>query len=269
MVTRSTLAILMLVATFFASDASARTWPGVGPVPPSRPAELDPIAPVAPDLAEVPVPAPRPSDLEQMASLPPPAEMAPPRPPVSAQAISFCAGVLASGRLEAVSVPQVIGEGGCGIETPVKLSAIILVDGTRVPLEPAALMRCELADTLATWVRDDLAPIAQKNGAKLAKIQDADAYSCRGRNRVVGAMMSEHGLGNAFDLRGVTLSDGRQLSIDKSEAAHPFMEDMKGSVCNRFRTILGPGSDGYHEDHVHLDMRERRNPKPFCQWTLK
>lgn len=247
------------------SGASAARWPDIGPIPPPRPATLDAVST---SEADVPVPIPRPPDLEHMASLPP-VEAAAPKPPVSEQALSLCAGILATGHLEAVQVPPVIGAGGCGIETPVKLSAFFLKDGTRIPIEPAALMRCQLADSLATWVREDLAPLAEKNGSKLAKIQDADAYDCRGRNRVVGAMMSEHGLGNAFDVRGMTLADGRQLTISKSESARPFMEGMKGSVCTRFRTILGPGSDGYHEDHVHLDMRERRNPKPFCQWTLK
>jgi len=32
--------------------------------------------------------------------------------------------------------------------------------------------------------------------------------------------------------------------------------------------VLGPGSDGYHEDHIHLDLMERRNDYRICQWNV-
>ena len=43
---------------------------------------------------------------------------------------------------------------------------------------------------------------------------------------------------------------------------------MLHSVCARFTTVLGPGSDGYHEDHIHLDLMERRNNYRICQWNV-
>ena len=43
---------------------------------------------------------------------------------------------------------------------------------------------------------------------------------------------------------------------------------MLHSVCARFSTVLGPGSDGYHEDHIHLDLMERRNNYRICQWDV-
>jgi hypothetical protein len=39
-------------------------------------------------------------------------------------------------------------------------------------------------------------------------------------------------------------------------------------VCARFTTVLGPGSDWYHEDHVHLDLAERRSGYRICQWEV-
>jgi Extensin-like protein C-terminus len=39
-------------------------------------------------------------------------------------------------------------------------------------------------------------------------------------------------------------------------------------VCARFSTVLGPGSDGYHEDHIHLDLMERHNNYRICQWNV-
>jgi len=43
---------------------------------------------------------------------------------------------------------------------------------------------------------------------------------------------------------------------------------MKAAACNRFTTVRGPGSDGYHEDHIHMDRAERRGGYRLCQWDL-
>jgi hypothetical protein len=32
--------------------------------------------------------------------------------------------------------------------------------------------------------------------------------------------------------------------------------------------VLGPGSDWYHEDHIHLDLAQRRNDYRICQWNV-
>src|SRR5205085_11095183 len=40
------------------------------------------------------------------------------------------------------------------------------------------------------------------------------------------------------------------------------------AACARFPTVLGPGSDWYHEDHIHLDLMERRNNYRICQWNV-
>ena len=34
--------------------------------------------------------------------------------------------------------------------------------------------------------------------------------------------------------------------------------------ADRFTTVLGPGSDGYHEAHIHLDLAERRQWLSAC-----
>jgi hypothetical protein len=33
--------------------------------------------------------------------------------------------------------------------------------------------------------------------------------------------------------------------------------------------VLGPGSDGYHEDHVHVDLAERRGGYRVCEWDVR
>src|SRR5205814_9928357 len=89
-----------------------------------------------------------------------------------------------------------------------------------------------------------------------------------GRNRIAGARLSEHGRANALDVRSFTLAGGRELSFTDRTLPRDLRETVLRSVCARFSTVLGPGSDGYHEDHIHLDLMERRNGYRICQWNI-
>jgi hypothetical protein len=160
------------------------------------------------------------------------------------------------------------GPPGCGGADVVNLERIVLADRTEVAVEPPATLRCEMADAIVSFVRDDLAPAAASMGAPLSAIENYDSYDCRGRNRVAGAKLSEHGLANALDIRSVRLKDGRVVRLADSGAPWEFRVAMKAAVCNRFATVLGPGSDGYHEDHIHIDRVERRGGYRLCQWDL-
>jgi len=44
---------------------------------------------------------------------------------------------------------------------------------------------------------------------------------------------------------------------------------MKKTACLRFSTVLGPGADLYHEEHLHIDLAARRNGMHLCQWTVQ
>jgi hypothetical protein len=33
--------------------------------------------------------------------------------------------------------------------------------------------------------------------------------------------------------------------------------------------VLGPGSDGHHEEHIHVDLAERRGGYKMCQWDVR
>ena len=104
-------------------------------------------------------------------------------------------------------------------------------------------------------MRDDVAPIAATLGAPLGGIANFAAYECRGRNRIVGAQISEHGKGNALDIRALTLTNGRSYELTDIAVAKEARERLKASACARFTTVLGPASDGFHEGHVHVDSR--------------
>jgi hypothetical protein len=168
----------------------------------------------------------------------------------------------------APTLPPISGPGGCGGDDLVRLEAVVLRDKSRVLLKPAATLRCPMATAIAEWVRGDVAAIAASGGTSLGELDNFDSFDCRGRNRVVGAKLSEHGRANALDVRGIKLGNGQFVSFTDRTAARELREKFHASVCARFTTVLGPGSDWYHEDHVHLDLAERRSGYRICQWEI-
>jgi hypothetical protein len=125
-----------------------------------------------------------------------------------------------------------------------------------------------MAAAVADWVRTDIAPLAASLGSVISDLDNFDAFECRSRNRVVGAKLSEHGLANALDVRALKLANGRAIALTDRTVPRELRERVLQSVCARFSTVLGPGSDWYHEDHIHLDLTARRNDYRICQWNV-
>jgi hypothetical protein len=239
-----TMAVLLFVCcgqTHFA-DAKVKV-----PLPRSRP-------------AEAPSAAVEPSSTPEVKNAEPPAAPAP--------ALSACRLGLTETIAIAPSIPDIHGPGGCGGEDLVRLEAVVLPDRRQVAVTPAAILRCKMASAIADWVRTDIATLAKGLGGAIAGLDNFDSFECRGRNRIVGAQLSEHGRANALDVRSFKFADGRTISLTDRTVARDVRETVLHSVCARFSTVLGPGSDGYHEDHIHLDLMERRNDYRICQWNV-
>jgi hypothetical protein len=151
----------------------------------------------------------------------------------------------------------------------VQLEAVLMADKSRVEIKPAAVLRCTMAESLAAWVRDEAAPRLATLGSALRSVANYDDFECRGRNRIVGARLSEHGKGNAIDVRAFTLADGRLIGPTDTGVAKDLRVGLRESVCRRFMTVLGPGSDGFHEAHIHLDLAERRGGFRICEWDVR
>ena len=149
-----------------------------------------------------------------------------------------------------------------------RLEAIVLPDKRQVSVKPAAILRCTMASAIADWIRTDIAPLAASLGSTISDLDNFDSFECRGRNRVAGARLSEHGRANALDVRALKLANGRSISLTDRTVPREMRETVLHSVCARFSTVLGPGSDWYHEDHIHLDLMERRNNYRICQWNV-
>jgi hypothetical protein len=269
-------ALLMLYAPIEPAAAARKSDARVQ-APGSRPAgETRPKPGRTALLQSVPLPKPRPADApasapggaaagKQMPESAKPAEpqAAPVPPPPSA-----CRLALSEAIAIAPSIPDIHGAGGCGGEDLVRLEAVVLPDKHLVSVKPAAILRCAMASEIANWIRADIAPLAMSMGSVISDLDNFDSFECRGRNRVPGAPLSEHGRANALDIRALKLANGQSIALTDRALSRGLRESVRQSACARFSTVLGPGSDWYHEDHIHLDLMERRNNYKICQWDV-
>jgi hypothetical protein len=162
-----------------------------------------------------------------------------------------------------------VGPGDCGAPDAVQLQTILLPDQSKVAVIPPATLRCPMAEQVTEWVRNEVAPSLVEFGPPLRVLDNFDSYECRGRNRVRAAALSEHGRADALDVRGFRLADGRELGLTDIRVEKVWREKIRSTACARFSTVLGPGSDGYHEEHIHVDLAERRNGYKLCQWDVR
>ncbi len=246
------IAVILLVASPFGAGAQDV------PLPRQRPASIaerfgNPPAPAMPSTATSLAPAP---ELQNL-------------PFGDSSAAPSACDLRLKELADFTPLPGLVGPGECGAADVVRLEAVTLRDRIRVPLTPHAVLRCSMAEALAHFMRNDVAPATAEFGSPLALIVNYDSYDCRGRNRVAGARISEHGKGNAIDIRALKLDNGTVIDLTSPIVAKDFRERVRAAACGRFSTVLGPGSDGYHESHIHLDLAERRGSLKMCQWDVR
>jgi hypothetical protein len=220
---------------------------------------------VACDLAtarSVPLPRPRPAPAVVAASavVPNPSETSQP---------SACRLRLTADLATAPSLPPITGPGECEAPDVVRLEAVVLLDRSRVAITPPAILRCTMAEAVAGWVREEAAPRALDLGSSLKAVENLTSFDCRGRNGISGAKVSEHGKANALDIHSLRLANGKVVELTDPQLPRDFRDGLRKSACARFTTVLGPGSDGSHEDHIHVDLLERRGGYRICEWDVR
>jgi hypothetical protein len=139
-----------------------------------------------------------------------------------------------------------------------------------VTIKPTATLACPIVSVLDRWLSESVQPAAQRwFGARVVEIKQISAYSCRGMNGNSNAHISEHAFGNALDIAAFTLADGRRISVKEGWKGMPeeqgFLRDVQGSACQQFNTVLAPGSNVYHYDHIHVDLMRRASGRIICQ----
>ncbi|MFG1464061.1 extensin family protein [Xanthobacter sp. DSM 24535] len=190
------------------------------------------------------------------------------REPWRAEAEEKCIaekGVVPSVYMEPMSA--IDGAGACGMDHPFRVSG--LEDGS-VAVEPKATLACPMIRDLNLWLAEVVQPAAMAwLGQPVVGIRQMSSYSCRGMNGQVGAKISEHAFGNALDVGGFTFADGREISVKNGwrgpQEARGFLLQVQAGACEVFTTVLAPGSNVFHYDHIHVDLMRRNNPRLICK----
>jgi hypothetical protein len=271
------LLVLIAAGLFAGTAAMAKpvSLPAKAPIP--QPGERPAEVPAADEIpTEVPIPSQKPADAgksEKPAEVVTEPEKKPPpsdprsdiRPidPMPKQEIACRERLKSLGVEFEERKPVHDGEKGCSIPYPLMVKTL----GTSIDVTPEAEMNCQMAEAAAGFVSDTISPAAKAEfGAGLKSVSQASAYVCRPRHN--GEKMSEHAFGNALDIAGFTLTDGKKIDIEPApelESVKKFLADLRKAACGPFKTVLGPGSDADHELHFHLDLEPRRNGGTFCQ----
>jgi hypothetical protein len=141
---------------------------------------------------------------------------------------------------------------------------------TPAALTPPATLACPLVSALDRWVAEGVQPAAQKwFGTQVATIKQISAYSCRGMVGAGISHVSEHAFGNALDVAGFVLADGRKISVKDGWRGSPeeqgFLHDVQLYACETFTTVLAPGYNAAHYDHIHVDLMRRASGRRPCR----
>ena len=165
--------------------------------------------------------------------------------------------VAALEREQIVSLSPLLSENPrCGIKARVRVSGV----GTAV-LDPVDTS-CAVALRLAMWERHGLQPAAQAAfGTSIARIEHQSSYVCREIRTPDGSggRMSTHATGEAIDVKGFVLKDGRRVSLLAdwvgNDAEATFLRRARDTSCTWFATTLGPEYNALHAAHFHLQSR--------------
>jgi glucose/arabinose dehydrogenase len=211
-----------------------------------------------------------------------------------AAAKAKCAEALSSFKLNYEPLAP-IKQGLCGAPAPILLKSL----GTdpKVELDPPAMVTCQLARALNTWLDKTVQPKAEALfGSPVAKLHNASSYVCRNRYHDAYQPLSEHALANALDIPEFVLDSGERITVLDNWPKNPFtpplplpnpvrvaavgtlvptvsaisaeqkskfVKFLHDDACQTFGTVLGPDANEAHKSHFHFDMKQRR--ASLCQ----
>jgi len=144
---------------------------------------------------------------------------------------------------------------------------------SQVRLLAPPTVSCELARAVSLWLDTSLQPLARGAfGRELTALHVGGGHECRRRNRQAQGLVSEHATGRALDIFAFQLGDEKQgglaVSVERPNGLEQarFVDAVRQSACGAFTTVLGPGSDPAHANHLHVDIQQRRAASSrFCQ----
>jgi hypothetical protein len=247
-VARMSIRAFFIITAIFAFPLQASSASNAAPLPPPRPAEA-PSHPAPNDLAR--------------------AEQTKPTPTIDQACLDrlSAAGI----EFEPVTLPRAVNP-ECAIATPVRLKAVKLTPrwrtSVRLPEEPT--LSCQFGEQFGHWLRDLVAPlIAGELAVELKSVHTGPGYECRNRSRAEIGKISAHASGLAVDVASFELANGEILRIKPNgdEQLRATVDAIRVAACGWFTTVLGPGSDAAHAEHMHVDILQHGSSDHYriCQ----
>jgi hypothetical protein len=163
-------------------------------------------------------------------------------------------------------LPPINDGPSCQIAYPVQITQL----PGRARVTPAATLNCEMALTVARWVKSELQPAARlRYWSSVGTITNASSYSCRKMIGNGSNKMSEHAKGNALDISKIELKNGKDILVRKKGffafREKGLLNTVRADGCSYFSTVLGPGYNKAHADHFHFDIMDRSSGYKACK----
>lgn len=149
-------------------------------------------------------------------------------------------------------VPRRPLQNGCGL-----VDAVHPLQ-SRIPYSSGFDASCGLVAALS-WYQLRLQDLARRQlGSTITRIDHLGTYACRNINGATQGRRSQHATGNAIDIAGFRLADGRTISIlhdwGKPTAEGRFLLAARDEACGLFNVVLSPDYNALHANHFHLDL---------------
>lgn len=246
----------LMLATIVVLGADAGMAQTMPPLPPSRPSDAP--APASPRARPAETPRAAPQE-----DVPTPAVAEPSPCLTQLKATGF--------EVEVAEHPTASNE-LCRIEAPVRLKAVPVPSrpGAMVRLGDQPILACRFADSFGRWLGDLVAPVvAGTLNTELRGVRTGPGFECRNRNGAATGKLSAHAEGLAIDIVGFELASGSTLRIQPESDAppNPALAALRTAACGWFTTVLGPGSDAAHANHLHVDVQQHGSSNRYriCQ----
>jgi hypothetical protein len=151
-------------------------------------------------------------------------------------------------------------EQGCALSGAVRLTAVSTSFGeVALPAKPTLL--CGFARQFSGWVSEVAAPLTLAySGQRLVSIETGPGFACRPRTDKPAGTPSEHARGDAIDVVAFVPAGGRPIKVKEeasdSSAARGLSHALRMTGCGYFTTVLGPGANAAHAEHLHFDSMQ-------------
>ena len=217
-----------------------------------------------------PVPIPAPSLERVETPVTPIFEGAKNKPPFDLATALQCEAELKTRRILFTVQEKITDERGCIVERPLLVNSL----SGGIFLSNDMTLRCEVVPALDDWTKNIVRPTAKLHlSQNLKGLQTSTSYHCRTRNNKPGGKISEHGFANGADISGFALEDETVINVSSKEdnltedilSKTKFLAGVRAGACAYFTTVLGPGSDGSHQDHFHVDRAYRKSGYRLCE----